>query len=165
MAGGLRGPAVARKPGRRRRRAQPGASSRFSRTSWDCRPWRAATTPARSRGFSPPSIWMPAWCPPYLNLGDIYARDDKLAQAADVWEQVIDKAPERAYLDVRSAGHGVRKARHAGAVPAALPAADRGQPAGLARAAGAGAAPGSHETTQLRRSSCFSRRWCTIRTR
>ena len=36
--------------------------------------------------------------PAYLNLGDIYARDDKTAQAAGVWEQVIDKAPERAYL-------------------------------------------------------------------
>lgn len=36
--------------------------------------------------------------PAYLNLGDIYARDHKMAQAAGVWEQVIDKAPERAYL-------------------------------------------------------------------
>ena len=36
--------------------------------------------------------------PAYLNLGDIYARDGKLAQAAGIWEQVIDKAPDRAYL-------------------------------------------------------------------
>ncbi len=36
--------------------------------------------------------------PAYLNLGDIYAREDKMAQAADVWEQVIDRASERAYL-------------------------------------------------------------------
>ena len=36
--------------------------------------------------------------PAYLNLGDIYARDGKMAQAAGVWEQVIDKAPDRAYL-------------------------------------------------------------------
>jgi len=36
--------------------------------------------------------------PAYLNLGDIYARADKLAQAAGVWGQVIDRAPERAYL-------------------------------------------------------------------
>jgi lipopolysaccharide assembly protein B len=36
--------------------------------------------------------------PAYLNLGDIYARDDKMAQAADVWEQVIDRVPDRAYL-------------------------------------------------------------------
>jgi lipopolysaccharide assembly protein B len=36
--------------------------------------------------------------PAYLNLGDIYARDDKLPQAVSVWEQVIKRAPERAYL-------------------------------------------------------------------
>lgn len=36
--------------------------------------------------------------PAYLNLGDIYAREDKMAQAAGIWEQVIDRAPERAYL-------------------------------------------------------------------
>jgi lipopolysaccharide biosynthesis regulator YciM len=36
--------------------------------------------------------------PAYLNLGDIYARDGKMAQAASVWEQVVEKAPERAYL-------------------------------------------------------------------
>jgi lipopolysaccharide assembly protein B len=36
--------------------------------------------------------------PAYLNLGDIYARDDKMAQAAEVWEQVVDRIPDRAYL-------------------------------------------------------------------
>jgi lipopolysaccharide assembly protein B len=36
--------------------------------------------------------------PAYLNLGDIYARDGKMAQAAAVWEQVIDRVPDRAYL-------------------------------------------------------------------
>ena len=36
--------------------------------------------------------------PAYLNLGDIHARDDSMAQAAGIWEQAIDKAPERAYL-------------------------------------------------------------------
>ena len=36
--------------------------------------------------------------PAYLNLGDIYARDDKMAQAAVAWEQVIDRVPDRAYL-------------------------------------------------------------------
>jgi lipopolysaccharide biosynthesis regulator YciM len=36
--------------------------------------------------------------PAYLNLGDIYAREDKMAQAASIWEQVIERAPERAYL-------------------------------------------------------------------
>jgi len=36
--------------------------------------------------------------PAYLNLGDIHARDDRMAQAAGIWEQVIDKAPDRGYL-------------------------------------------------------------------
>ena len=36
--------------------------------------------------------------PAYLNLGDMYAREDKMAQAAAVWEQVIEHAPERSYL-------------------------------------------------------------------
>ena len=36
--------------------------------------------------------------PAYLNLGDIYARDGRMAQAAEVWEKVCDRAPERAYL-------------------------------------------------------------------
>ena len=40
----------------------------------------------------------PGVVPAYLNLGDIYARDDKMAQAAGIWEQAIDQAPERAYL-------------------------------------------------------------------
>ena len=40
----------------------------------------------------------PGVVPAYLNLGDIYARDNRVAEAAGVWEQVIDKTPERAYL-------------------------------------------------------------------
>ena len=40
----------------------------------------------------------PGVVPAYLNLGDMYARDDNMSQAATVWEQAIDKAPERAYL-------------------------------------------------------------------
>jgi lipopolysaccharide biosynthesis regulator YciM len=40
----------------------------------------------------------PGVVPAYLNLGDIHARDDRMAQAAMIWEEVIDKAPERAYL-------------------------------------------------------------------
>jgi lipopolysaccharide biosynthesis regulator YciM len=40
----------------------------------------------------------PGVVPAYLNLGDIHAREDQIARAASTWEQVIDKAPERAYL-------------------------------------------------------------------
>jgi lipopolysaccharide assembly protein B len=40
----------------------------------------------------------PGVVPAYLNLGDMYARDEDMTKAASVWEQVIDRAPERAYL-------------------------------------------------------------------
>jgi lipopolysaccharide biosynthesis regulator YciM len=36
--------------------------------------------------------------PAYLNLGDIHAREEKMAQAAAIWEQVVDRVPDRAYL-------------------------------------------------------------------
>jgi lipopolysaccharide assembly protein B len=36
--------------------------------------------------------------PAHLNLGDVYARDDKMPEAVAVWEHVIDGARERAYL-------------------------------------------------------------------
>ena len=60
--------------------------------------------------------------PAYLNLGDIHARDDKMAQAAGIWEQVIDKAPERAYLTFDRLSLAYDEARHARALLAALPA-------------------------------------------
>jgi lipopolysaccharide biosynthesis regulator YciM len=40
----------------------------------------------------------PGVVPAYLNLGDIQAREDRMAQATGTWEEVIGKAPERAYL-------------------------------------------------------------------
>ena len=40
----------------------------------------------------------PAVVPAYLNLGDIHAREERMAQATSIWEEVIGKAPERAYL-------------------------------------------------------------------
>ncbi len=40
----------------------------------------------------------PAVVPAYLNLGDIHAREERMAQATGTWEEVIGKAPERAYL-------------------------------------------------------------------
>jgi len=36
--------------------------------------------------------------PAYLNLGDLYAREEKPAQAAALWEQLVHEVPERAYL-------------------------------------------------------------------
>ena len=40
----------------------------------------------------------PVVVPAYLNLGDIHAREERMAQATGIWEEVIGKAPERAYL-------------------------------------------------------------------
>jgi lipopolysaccharide biosynthesis regulator YciM len=47
--------------------------------------------------------------PAYLNLGDVYAREEKMAQAVDVWEQVIRRAPERAYLTFDRLSMGYQK--------------------------------------------------------
>jgi lipopolysaccharide biosynthesis regulator YciM len=51
----------------------------------------------------------PAVVPPYLNLGDVYAREEKLAQAVGVWERVIQRAPERAYLTFDRLSTGYQK--------------------------------------------------------
>jgi len=51
----------------------------------------------------------PAVVPPYLNLGDVYAREDQLAQAVEVWERVIHRAPERAYLTFDRLSMGYQK--------------------------------------------------------
>jgi lipopolysaccharide assembly protein B len=51
----------------------------------------------------------PGVVPPYLNLGDVYARDEKLAQAVEVWERVIERAPERAYLTFDRLAMGYQK--------------------------------------------------------
>jgi lipopolysaccharide biosynthesis regulator YciM len=47
--------------------------------------------------------------PPYLNLGDVYAREEQLAQAVEVWERVIHRAPERAYLTFDRLSTGYQK--------------------------------------------------------
>src|SRR5206468_2304155 len=36
--------------------------------------------------------------PAYLHLGDVRARQNDLRGAADIWEKLIDVAPDRAYL-------------------------------------------------------------------
>ena len=36
--------------------------------------------------------------PAYLNLGDVYRTEGKLAEATALWERAIEIAPERAYL-------------------------------------------------------------------
>ena len=103
--------------------------------------------------------------PAYLNLGDIHARDDKMAQAAGIWEQVIDKAPERAYLTFDRLSLAYEKLGAPERFPQLCRQAHRQQPAGLARPAGAGQTPRKRGTTRRARSSCCSKRWCTILTR
>ncbi len=51
-----------------------------------------------SRRFESAIALDTAAAPAYLNLGDIRLRQGKLAEAARVWEQVIDVTPDRAYL-------------------------------------------------------------------
>ena len=59
---------------------------------------------------------------------------------------------------------GLRHQRRPGALPRPVPAVDRHEPAGLARATGAGT--NTWRPTAIRRvaSTCYSSRWCTIRT-
>jgi lipopolysaccharide biosynthesis regulator YciM len=47
--------------------------------------------------------------PAYLNLGDLYARDEKMSQAVEVWEQAIERTPERAYLTFDRLSLGYQK--------------------------------------------------------
>ena len=103
--------------------------------------------------------------PAYLNLGDIHARDDKMGQAAGVWEQAIDKAPERAYLTFDRLSLAYAKLGDSRALLTTLPQTDREQPAGLARAARAGQASREPGRSRTARWNCCSKRWSTIPTR
>ena len=115
--------------------------SPFWRTKWGCRRSLAATTRVPSRVSNPPSISTAAVVPAYLNLGDIYARDDKMAQAAVVWEQVIDRVPDRAYLTFDRLSLAYDKARHSRTLLATVPQADSQQSSGLACSSRAGSIP------------------------
>ena len=78
--------------------------------------------------------------PAYLNLGDIHAREDKMAQAAGIWEQAIEKAPERAYLTFDRLSLAYTKLGAPERFSQLCRRLIAEQPAGLARAAGAGQA-------------------------
>ncbi len=66
---------------------------------------------------------------------------------------------------VRSARGARDPHRQPGSLHAAVPPADRGEPAGLARAPRAVAPPGGERASRARRSTCCSPRWCRTRTR
>ncbi len=87
--------------------------------------------------------------PAYLNLGDVRVAQGNEREAAAIWEKLIDVAPDRAYLAFdRLEALGVRTGS-ARAVHAAVPPADRREPAGLARAARA-VAPSGRERPAAR---------------
>ena len=146
---------------RRRGRPQPG-DSRVSRERDGVAGGRPRRLPRRDRALPVRHRSRRGVVPAYLNLGDIYARDDKMAQAAGVWEQVIDRAPERAYLTFDRLSMAYDKLGTPERFSAAVPQADRQQPAGLARAARARAARRERETIRQDRSSCCSKRSSTI---
>ncbi len=79
--------------------------------------------------------------PAYLSLGDVKLQDGDVAGAIAAWEDLIEASPDRAYLafdrlQAAYATHG-----SAAAVSRPVPAIDRGQLTGLARAARAGSSP------------------------
>ena len=54
--------------------------------------------PAAAREFSAAVDVDPRTPPAYLNLGDVYERQGNLPAAIGAWEQLVQAAPERAYL-------------------------------------------------------------------
>ena len=86
-------------------------------------------------------------------------------EAAAIWEKLVQVAPDRAYLAFDRLEALARPQRQPGALHAAVPPADRGEPAGLARAARAVAPPGGRRPARRKRSTCCSPRSCRTRTR
>ena len=72
--------------------------SRFSKTNSGCRRLPAVTIAGAMARFQSAIDLDSGVVPAYLNLGDIYARDDKWRRRRAIWEEVIEKAPERSYL-------------------------------------------------------------------
>ena len=71
---------------------------RFSKTRSASRRCGARTTPKRSAA-SRRAIDLDARAvPAYLNLGDVRVAQGNESEAAAIWEQLIDVAPDRAYL-------------------------------------------------------------------
>ena len=72
--------------------------------------------------------------PAYLNLGDVRVAEGNEQEAAAIWETADRGRAGPRLPRVRPARSAGRPHRQPRAVYAALPAADRGEPAGLARA-------------------------------
>ena len=116
--------------GRRARRF-----SRSSRTRSASRRCAARTTPEAIRRFEAAIDLDARAVPAYLNLGDVRVAQGNEREAAAIWE-TADRGRARSRLPrVRSARGAGDPHRQPGALHAAVPAADRREPAGLARAA------------------------------
>ena len=115
--------------------------------------------PVRHRSRSPAVV------PAYLNLGDIHARDDKMAQAAGRLGTGDRHAPRTRLPRVRSPVAGLREARRARAV---LTAAAASSSPATRRTGARGSrwrSTSKPRTTPAVRSSCCSKRSSTILTR
>ena len=145
--------------------AEPG-DSRVSRKRDRPRGDAAQGLSGGGRGASrPPSTSMRRAVPAYLNLGDVRVAQGNEKDAAAIWETLVQVAPDRAYLAFDRLEALAVRSGSAGAIHASVPAADRRQPAGLARAARAVAPSRRPAASRRRRSICCSPRSCRIRTR
>ncbi len=74
--------------------------------------------------------------PAYLNLGDVRSSAETSPGAIAAWERLVQTRPRARLPGVSSGSSAHTGARRAAAVRRAVPAADRAESAGLARAAG-----------------------------
>ena len=103
--------------------------------------------------------------PAYLNLGDVrFLQGDAPGAIGDLGTARRHLARAR-LSGIPAPGGGVSQDGRRGALSRPVPPADCGEPAGLAGAAGAGAAPVDTGASRATRSICCSTRSCTIRTR
>ena len=121
-----------------------------------CRGGAAVRGGDRSRPAQCAGASQPRRCP---------APGGRRREAVAAWERLIEASPERAYLAFARLESAYRELGAPRALRRAVPAADRRQPPGLARPAGARAASAPQRSRRRRRWSCCSKRSCTTRTR
>ena len=122
--------------------AQPGHPGVSSRTRSAARRWPsaiAAAPPAISRR---PSISTPAPCRRSSTSATCGSCRATSTGAESAWDRLMTSSPERAYLAFDRLEKLYEQLGQPQQVRGALPAADRRQPAGLARAPGPGRPPG-----------------------
>ena len=70
----------------------------FLRTAIGSARMKDGDLPGAAKDFSAAVDVDPRTPPAYLNLGDVYERQGNLAAAVSAWEQLVQAAPDRAYL-------------------------------------------------------------------